>query len=291
MASGCTDDRDCIIRTVYAEGGASASPVERAAITHVIMNRLHTGAAGGYADSVPGVLFQKDAFEPWGLRRNNPNHPLRISASDPAYADVAKTVDGVLSGSIPDPTGGADRFQQPETVADRIRQGKVSSKVELAPNNALRIGQQAFWSSKRPQKTAGKPVSESDYADLISGQPGPTQVAGDAVPTGPKKVAEADYQDLITGGPPPPPPPKVPEPEPEPDLSAGAGIITKGWQKAPGPTAAIGASLPLAFAATVGAPVFWPLAKMIAPYAGVGEAVRGGEDIFNLIKWAGSKLP
>jgi len=110
MANNCTDDRDCIIRTVLAEGGTNASPVERAAITHVIMNRLHAGSAGGYADSVPGVLFQKNAFEPWGLKRDNPNHPMRFDASSQVYADTAKTVDGVLSGSVPDPTGGADRF-------------------------------------------------------------------------------------------------------------------------------------------------------------------------------------
>lgn len=190
-------DRDLITRTVLAEAGPNASPDEQAAVAHVVLNRL---GRGDYPKTVSDVLFQKNAFEPWGLNRSAPNNPMRFSPDSPAYAKAAGVVDGVLGGSIPDPTGGADRFQQPDIVATRVKKGQVPAASE-APQNAQRIGSQVFWSTPSPQgeKAMGKPTAD-DYGDLLGepAQPQPTQTAGPAVPsTAAGAVKAKDYADLM----------------------------------------------------------------------------------------------
>ncbi len=137
-------DRDLMIRTVLAEAGAKASPEEKAAVAHVIVNRLGDPQ---YGATVRDVLFQRNAFEPWGAGMKT-NSPMRFDAQSPDYADTGKIVDDVLSGKNADLTHGADRFQQPEIVNQRYRSGRVSQS-SLAPNDAQRIGSQVFWSTRK----------------------------------------------------------------------------------------------------------------------------------------------
>ncbi len=157
-----SSDQDSITRTVLAEAGPDASPVEQAAVAHVILNRL---GRDDYPKTVPGVLFQRNAFEGWKSRTNaNNSRPLalRYSSDDPAYARAFQTVNSVLTGSFPDPTGGADRFQNDSVVADRMKRRQVSKNVGLAPENALHIGPQSYWTT--PQKTAAADISPDEEA-------------------------------------------------------------------------------------------------------------------------------
>ena len=134
-------------------------------------------------------------------------------------------------------------------------------------------------------------ITDNDWADLVTGKPHPSQVAGeDTAPSGAKKISDDDWGDLVTGKPAPSRPSEPPEPPPEPDLSGGFGIVGKGFKKAPVATAAIGA--PLAIGA-------------IAPFLGMGmggvaaaasslppfwQALIGGSTALYGVPWAARKI-
>ncbi len=185
-------DHDLLTRTVLAEAGPDASPVEQAAVAHVVLNRL---GRDDYPKTMSGVLFQKNAFEPWGLKRTAPNNPMRYSADDPSYARASQVVDGALSGAMPDPTNGADRFQNPDVVAQRRQRGLVSKNVDLAPSGALRIGPQAYWATPTPppQKVAQNDAggSTEDFFQRLTGPPPATPDTA--------KVSTEDFFQKLTG--------------------------------------------------------------------------------------------
>ncbi len=203
-------DRDLIIRTVLAEAGPNASANEQAAVAHVILNRLKVGSAGGYADNVSGVLHQRNGFESWANKKGQ-NYPMQYGPNSPAYPAAAKVVDGVLSGSIADPTGGADRFQNDTIVKQRIKAGTVSSQVQPAPDNAQKIGQQKFWNSNpddaaatkflEDRSAAAKASADEDAAakDFLEKRPATTagtQVAGtQTAPSEPEPVSSVNPQE------------------------------------------------------------------------------------------------
>ncbi len=295
-------DRDLMIRTVLAEAGPKASPVEQAAISHVILNRV---GRGGFGDSVGQVVLAPHQFEPWGLRRNAANHPLGFDAKSPAYAGAAQVVDGVLSGKTPDPTGGADHFLQPETVQGRVKSGSMAWP-SWAKGNGLRIGQHAFYSvpSKDddllntfygPDKAAdaapGPNQSASPQAPPVADNKAlldefypankspATQVAGEGGPAAPKEPPSSIPQSTV--------PEAIPSNESipvHPELAK-----TYQWaQQNPGKAAALGASLPLAMGAGEALPVIpmaasavSGLAARAAPLAAKGAGLVGLEEIFN----------
>jgi hypothetical protein len=185
-------EREVLTRTVMAEAGEGAPPNEQAAVAHVIMNRLHSGLHPG---SVGGVIFEKNAFESW---HNPKNDPRRFDPYGDSYQRAAHTVNGVLNGTIPDPTGGADMFQNRDVVADRIKKGLVSKNVKLAPDDALKIGPHSYY--KSPELTArqddwGMPGGKAEP------EPGPTKVAaaGPGVPTAPSPPTAPDHDDWGMG--------------------------------------------------------------------------------------------
>ena len=106
-------DRDLIARTVLSEAG-NDGPEGMAAVAHVIKNRIDSGRYGKTASDV--VLAPKQ-FEPWSLRRNDPNHPSRWSTKSDDYQQAAGLVDSVFSGQHDDPTGGATHFFSPSEQA------------------------------------------------------------------------------------------------------------------------------------------------------------------------------
>src|SRR5215207_906484 len=107
-----SDYRDLLIRTVIGEAG-NQSDEGKAAVAHVVLNRLR---AGGYGEDIPSVLFKPYQFEPWNTRRRE---LLSIKPDSDAYRSAAPVVDAVLSGQLDDPTKGATHFANEATVQDR----------------------------------------------------------------------------------------------------------------------------------------------------------------------------
>jgi len=110
--------RDMLIRTVLGEA-ANQPPEGQAAVAAVVRNRMQAGRYGG--TDVPSVVQAKGQFEPWG----NPEARagmLAYSPQDPKYQQVGQIVDQVISGQMPDPTGGATHFFAPRAQAALGRQ-------------------------------------------------------------------------------------------------------------------------------------------------------------------------
>ncbi len=285
-------DIDMMARTMWAEN-ENASPQEYAAIAHVMRNRLLSGDPQYGGNTMSQILLAKNQFTPWSTPKAS-NYPMKVTPRDPAYQSAYRIASDVMTGNIPDSTNGAVNYH--------------ASDMKRRPSWAVgregqTIGGHTFY--------AAAAKAQPDYSDLLSAEAPPTQpaqMAGlnqDGSVKG-KPEAQPEYSDLLTGGEPPPtkkgseaeqntiPQSTIPEAIPTGEsIPVTPGLAqTYAWAKQhPVRAAAGGAGLPLALGAAAAAPAAWPLIKIAAPYAGVGEAVRGGEDIFNLIKWLGSKVP
>jgi len=93
-------DRDYMIRTVMGEAGSDPSA---SGVAAVIANRMKSTG-----QSAKNVVLAPNQFEAW--QRQN---LAAVPTTAPAYKNAAKVVDNVLSGTTPDPTGGATMFYSP----------------------------------------------------------------------------------------------------------------------------------------------------------------------------------
>jgi hypothetical protein len=143
------------IRTVIGEAG-NQPPVGQAAVAASIFNRVN---AGTYGDNPTQVVLAPNQFEPWSTRAKELSTIPRTSK---AYQQVGQIVDGVHSGDIPDPTGGATHFLNEATV----RQRTGGTLPTWAQGDGVRIGAHTFFQpdgvaainnaigTKPPQSTA-----------------------------------------------------------------------------------------------------------------------------------------
>lgn len=230
-------------RTMWGENN-NATPDEYAAIAHVMRNRMLSGDpqfSGGASNqlgsnSMARTVLAPHQFQAW----DNPkakNYPMNAPLRSPAFQAAYRIAADTMSGQNDDPTHGAVYYYNPKAPGQKTpawAQGREGQQ----------IGAHKFYGPL--QATAAKDTTgPADYAHLIKKEgPEPTQVVGDETAST-KQVGPADYAHLITGKEEESPPSEKPEPEPEPDLSAGTGLIAKGFEKAPGATAAIGAPLAL----------------------------------------------
>lgn len=100
-------DLDLATRTVLAEAG-NQGPAGQAAVAAVIRNRQLTGRWG---DTASQVVRAQNQFEPWNP--GSGNNPRRFDPASPEYQRAATIVQGIYSGELPDPTGGATHFMAP----------------------------------------------------------------------------------------------------------------------------------------------------------------------------------
>src|SRR5882672_454214 len=121
-------DRDLMIRTVVGESDDQPA-IGQAGVAHVIMNRLKDGRWG---DSPAAVVLSRSQFEPWQTRAPE---LLKIKTDSDRYKKVASVVDDVIAGKIPDPTGGATHFLEP----DIVRRRRGGSLPDWASGPGLRI--------------------------------------------------------------------------------------------------------------------------------------------------------
>lgn len=101
-------DIDVAVRTVLGEA-ASEPALGQAAVAAVIANRaMATGR------SPADIALTPSAFSAWNSSDNGGNPlPYKYNPGDPAYDRVKAIVEGVFSGAIPDPTGGATHYYAP----------------------------------------------------------------------------------------------------------------------------------------------------------------------------------
>jgi hypothetical protein len=130
-------DRDYLIRTLVFEASGETE-IGKAAVAHVILNRLRSG---GWGDKIQDVVTSPGQFEPWTTRKRELKE---LSPNDPDYRKAAEIVDGVLAGLILDPTAGATYFLNPILV----RQRNGDALPSWAHGEGEPIGRHVFYSAK-----------------------------------------------------------------------------------------------------------------------------------------------
>jgi spore germination cell wall hydrolase CwlJ-like protein len=133
------DDTEALGRIVYAEAGTQ--PIAgKAAVLAVVLNRA--GADG----SVQAVIDAPGQFEPVLRAPGRTWHGLSTLSAD-QRAEFRTILELALGGWLPDPTGGARFFQNPEIVAKRATAGTVRpSLVDFGGKpRTVTIGAHAFY--------------------------------------------------------------------------------------------------------------------------------------------------
>jgi spore germination cell wall hydrolase CwlJ-like protein len=145
--------RDALARTVVAEAGDQGDS-GIAGVVYTILNRL---ADGGWGDTVEAVIDAPGQFEPV-MRAGGSWRGLK-PASATQQARVDTIINLAMDGRLPDLTGGARYFQNPQIVAARARAGTVPAALVNfggAPPSAV-IGAHVFYAGQGPR--SGRPAA------------------------------------------------------------------------------------------------------------------------------------
>ena len=117
-------DIDIMARTIWGEDrGGGALGME--AVAWVIKNRANYPCWWGH--DIQSVCKAREQFDCWN--NNDPNYPkiLAVTASTPSFALAQSVAQGVLDGSIPDPTGGAVNYYAKTISAPAWAKGKTAT--------------------------------------------------------------------------------------------------------------------------------------------------------------------
>ena len=169
-------DRDIAIRTMMGEEG---DPMGQAGVAATMINRARTGQYGG--KTLSSVALAPGQFEPWKAR---PNDLWAIPTNDPGYLQAGQILDGVASGALPDPTGGATHFYAPAA------QKALGRKPPAWDNGSgVPLGKTLFFSPNGPASSPASQAISKAGANIPSADP-----LADYAPTAPtaKAVAPAD---------------------------------------------------------------------------------------------------
>lgn len=144
-------DKLRLARTLYGEGRGETNPDGLAAIMHVLRNRFATNRVGSQ-DGVPFMtpwgntideLTNENEFSTWKrgqagtAERNNYNAMMAFGPGHPDWQKYMDLIEGVWSGAIPDPTGGAMSY-----YSTGIRPPPWAT--QLAPYGDITIGNHRF---------------------------------------------------------------------------------------------------------------------------------------------------
>lgn len=213
---------DLLVRTMYGEA-AGEGPTGQAAVGHVILNRLKQGDRYG-GSTVRDVVMAPKQFEPWG----NPTARKRMMALDPSspkYQELAQIAQGVATGDVPDPTGGATHFAN-EAIVRQRRGGGVAPWMAKMADTARKIGNHTFYGGgSGPVDPSGLPPGAASTPS--QGMPAPPAFAQQyksGSPPPPPAWAQQfasppTMGSMAAGATPPPAPP--PAPTPKPDVPGG----------------------------------------------------------------------
>jgi hypothetical protein len=141
-------DRDIAIRTMLGEEG---DPLAQAGVASTMINRARSGQYGG--TTLKSVALAPGQFEPWKTR---PNDLWAIPTNDPGYVQAGQILDGVASGDITDPTGGATHFYAP--AAQKAR-GRNPPKWD--DGSGVPLGRTLFFAPKASAAPASAAIASA----------------------------------------------------------------------------------------------------------------------------------
>lgn len=123
-----------MIRTILGEA-AHEGPQGQAAVAHVILNRT---SAGNFGKTPADVMLAPNQFEPWTTRSKE---LMAIKPTSAPYRETSDIVDMITNGDVPDPTGGATHFLNP----DIVKQRRGGSLPNWAQAPIAQIGGHTFY--------------------------------------------------------------------------------------------------------------------------------------------------
>lgn len=100
-------DVDVLARTIWGEARGDGA-AGMAAVAAVIMNRVRRG--GWWGNSVRDVCLKPYQFSAWNTFDPNRLRMLNVDGNDQAFAVALEIARAAVSGSLPDPTGGATHY-------------------------------------------------------------------------------------------------------------------------------------------------------------------------------------
>lgn len=108
--------RDAVIRT--CDGEAEGEPDEGiAGVAWVIRRRAEWDPPTWWGSNLYRVCHMAAQFSCWDPKSPVYQRIIRLVESEPQYQRIAEIVDGVLNGSVADPTGGATTYKRTGTHA------------------------------------------------------------------------------------------------------------------------------------------------------------------------------
>lgn len=134
--------RDAVIRTVYGE--ARGEPDEgKAAVAWVIRNRAGWQPPAWWGATLYGVCYRPMQFS--CHNENDPNASIckLLREDDPAYITIMRIVNGVLDGSIADPTGSADHYKVTGTKASWDTSAAKVPEIVIGRHSFYKLGPHA----------------------------------------------------------------------------------------------------------------------------------------------------
>lgn len=148
--------RDIAIRTILGEA-ASEGPMGQAAVLHVMMNRA---ADPRWPSGLAEVALQPKQFSAWNSGAGGNDLVNKYGPDSDPYQRVGAVYDQVMSGQIPDPTGGATHYYSPVGMEALVSQGAQSNIVPR-------------WLQEQNQARGGEPVTIGGhvFTGLASGNP------------------------------------------------------------------------------------------------------------------------
>lgn len=134
-------DVEIMVRTVFGEAGGEAY-LGKIAVAWCIRNRAeldlgNDGKPDWWGEGIGGVCQKPMQFSCWNV--GDPVYPKLVSAGAEKLADCLKACFAVLTGEIPDPTGGATHYLNPVTLKGKLPKWALPSKV------IARIGAHQFY--------------------------------------------------------------------------------------------------------------------------------------------------
>jgi len=187
--------RDDVIRTILGEAGAE-SPEGVAAVIWTMLNRAKSDR---FPNNLADVATQGRGgrfaqFSTWNTPSDGGNRiPDTARPSDPGYRRASAILNQVLSGEVPDPTGGAIHYYSPAGMPGGREPSWWGSERERQGGDVTRIGTHRFISPDGTSSTDGGIMS------TIQSRAGMLRDAFSPTPEGEEPVSLADRIDMGLG--------------------------------------------------------------------------------------------
>ena len=178
VAMPAAAQRDLAIRTAAGEAGGE-SPEGQAAVFHVMRNRA---SDGNYGRDLASVIMAPKQFSVWNPGDPAGNIARNFDPNSLQYQRLGAIYDGVMGGSIPDPTGGARNYYNP-------RAASPSWGPQLAQSNDVTIGNHRFVGTGTPIRVASldPTAGVSAYAPNPAATPAGASIDSATVPMPPRR--------------------------------------------------------------------------------------------------------